>query len=331
MNRTLNVKLLAGAALVVVVGGYFGLKAYAGHVADQRLRDWLFEHRLQDKVSWQSLSSSPLGGTITLHEVRLSDGPSIERLTLSDIKDESTHHRADVQFQGVVFPTDARGRSTALRLPLVGDMLRASGRNELAPFSGRLKWNVEDENADVGLALDLPELVDVDVSLSLGQVRRLAEDLTEFVNQQGGKQGLLAPLLLLANLEKGAERAELKELRVDIKDQGYFKRSAALTRRYLPLDPTAGDFDKQRDQALAAARQRQQQACLQELQTLGTRGKELCTGVVELVAGEEDGLRVSLAPKERVRLGDTLEVALTADPSAAAGLLNRLNLESKSL
>lgn len=335
MKRTLNVKLLAGAALVVVVGGYFGLKAYAAHVADGRLRDWLFEHRLQDKISWQSLSSSPLGGTIKLHEVRISDGPSIAQLTLSDLKDEPARRRADVQFEGVAFPPDAKGRSTALRLPLVGDLLLASGRAELAPFSGRLKWNVEDELADIGLTLDLPELLDVDASLSLAQVRRLAEDLSDMAEngQQVGQRGLLSSFGLLGKLQQSAQRAELKGLQVDVKDQGYFKRSLALTRRYLPLDPTAGDFDKQRDRALAAAYQQQRNDCLQDFQSLGARGKDLCKGLVDLASGEEDGLRVSLAPKERVRLGDTLQVALTAalDPAGAAGLLDRLNLESKSL
>lgn len=335
MSRPFNVKFLAVVALVVLIAGYVGLKSYAGHVANQRLRDWLFEHHLQDKVSWQSLSSSPLGGTVKLHDVRISDGPSIEQLTLADLKNESTHRRGDVQFTGVAFPPDAKGRSTALQLPMVGSLLLASGRSELEPFSGNLKWNVEAEDAEVGLSLDLPNLLSIDTSLSLNQVRRLAEDLTEIAQsaQQEDNRALLSPFGLLANLQQGAQRAELRELRIGVRDHGYFKRSLALTRRYLPLDPAAGDFDRQRDQALSAARQQRLDGCLQDFQRLGNRGKDLCSGLTELVFNEEDGLQVSLTPKERVRLGDVLDVALTAAqrPGAASGLLDRLNLESKSL
>ena len=61
-----HVKFIAPAVLAVAIGGYFGLGAYASGKAEKQLEDWVYDNGLSGQVSWHSVSSTPLGGTVTI-------------------------------------------------------------------------------------------------------------------------------------------------------------------------------------------------------------------------------------------------------------------------
>ena len=96
-----HVKFIAPAVLAVAIGGYFGLGAYASGKAEKQLEDWVYDNGLSGQVSWHSVSSTPLGGTVTIDGLAIrSENPlvgkldiDVERVAISDYEDGKERKR----------------------------------------------------------------------------------------------------------------------------------------------------------------------------------------------------------------------------------------------
>ncbi|MGK9066353.1 hypothetical protein [Stutzerimonas chloritidismutans] len=332
--------LILGAAVVVIAGGYFGLSAYSSSQADSLLEDWVYDHDLGNNLSWESVSSSPLGGRVTLNGVRAEFGKNdpqlyIEQLVISDrdISDERT--RVRLQLEGVQADRSALGALNSLAGGF--GLLRgfspavSSGLTDLEPFTLELYLDIDDDNGtlETDLSVGMPKLFDSRVSYRLSNLRDLNRTLRRLADELGEAKtpfGLTNPLGALAS---SVERAELGDTMVSLEDRGAAARSIALYQRYnTPLDPGAGDADAQRKAHYRKVVADTQKTCERESASFPAGFEDACELLGEAMLGEISGVRLTIEPKERIRLTDLMSLQ---DPSRQERMLERLNPQLDSL
>ena len=332
--------IIPGAACGVLLLGYLGLSSYSSSVAEKRLEDWLYDHRLDGMLRWRSLSASPFGGSMTLKDVTLSGGDNFKALDLdiakvhiSDLADERDLKSLALELSGVQIADtrNSRGLSAPLR-----ELLHESGRSELEPFDLALqgRYDARDERASFSFRLALPQLFSSEGSVELRNTRHLDRTLGELGSQVAGiSLNSLPSMALLLGLEKsarGLDSIELGEASFSLRDEGYFKRRNALQQRYdYSLDPSKGSADKQR-QAIAEREQRQWlKSCEEAWQRAYKKADQACSSWWLAQNGQSKGVRLRLDPESRVRLGDLAEIK--GSPERAGRTLERLNLRIDKL
>lgn len=340
--------IVPGAALVVLLGGYFGLTQVAANSAESRIEDWLYDNELDGQVSWQSLSSSPFGGTVVLAgvEVMGSAGAlkgldlSIQRLQISDLVNERERKSLSLDIQGISFPNSDKGLGQQLNAEVFGNLLLDSGRSELQPFDLKLqgRYDNDEQQASYSLALTLPELLEIESSQTIDRVRDLDSLFSGAVAQASRHSSVLARSGIGKHLEDDSDTAlkrllsiELGDSAFSLRDLGYFKRSNALHQRYaLSLDPTSqDDAETQRQAAFARQMRNEQKGCEDNLAPLYRDAEQACSSWLATLNGQNEGIRLSSSPEERVRLSDLFNAAQR--PDRAERLLSRLNLRIDSL
>lgn len=344
-------KVLIPAGLVVLaVAGYFGLGAYSSKLAQKKLEDWVYDQNLGDSLSWESVSASPLGGTVTIKGVEFSAaaGSDLElranRVQLSELIDENNRTRARIKIEGVSASPKLLGLMRqygsfggyGMGVAAYGPLL-SSGRNELKPFDLTLYVDANDDEGTLesDFSLNLPELASVEIHYGLANLkdfnrgmRRLQDSLDQLRKNPGWLGASLADTG--ADLESMMGRAELSEVSLSLKDNGLVKRSVALQKRYgTPLDPTAGDADKQRDEYFEKTLRTFGKNCESGLRDSAPKLIDLCEIAVDVANGKSRGISFNVKPDERVRLAD-LE-RLRAGGPASKRLVERLNPEVSAL
>lgn len=333
MNKQLMI--IPGAALLVLVGGYLGLSSYASNKAEKRLEDWLYDHKLEDAVRWKSLSASPLGGSLTLKEVSLSgnallDGleVDIDKLRISDFVDERDLQSVQLELKGVRQAGAKPGPFSVLH-----NLAQSSGRAELKPFDVSLGWRYDqgERQVKVNYQLEVPELFASQADTQLNNARnldRLGEELvgsallSAFSNPLG-LLGLQRQFDTLGSIELGDTRFELKDL-------GYFKRTAALNERYDgALVPGKGPVKEQREALNERDQRRAVKECTSKLRAGLENAEAACTAQWLLAHGQSQGVSLRAEP-ERVRLSDLWQIS---EGGHERGLraLKKLNLEVEQL
>jgi hypothetical protein len=313
MSGMRNVKIAVPVALAIVVAGIVGLKSHNAKRGEEVIRNWLFDHDMQDQVSWRSISASPLGSSYTLHDVELADaGVTIGELEVSNLYDQRDRSSADIRFSEVVSRVDEERQTGFIYRSGIAELLSGSGLHELKPFDGRLHWDYqrESQTAVADLEADLPDMLSVKMSLGLNQ----AEDFVDAFSDAPHKgsflsspSGVMFALLTLLS-DKGASRVELSHLNLELKDSGYFKRSAMLTKRYnFVPDPQSSDWEADREAAFKKSMEEQVRTCQKEFRDAGSQAREGCDAYIGLLTAQNKGLSVSLEPKERVRLTEVIQ------------------------
>ncbi|TWI56635.1 hypothetical protein IQ22_01087 [Pseudomonas duriflava] len=335
MTGMRTVKIGVPVALAIVAASIVGLKAYSASRGEDALRNWLFEHDLQDQVSWRSLSASPLGGSLTLHDVVLSGaGLTVETVELSNVHDERDSNSADIRLSGVVSDIDSERPVGIVSLLDFDTLMHSSGLRKLKPFDVRMQWDYQREEQTVraDFEADLPEMLRIKASLGLNQAKELVEAYSDASDKYGMPSSPLGMGFALMGLlgDKDAGRVELNHLRFEIKDNGYFKRSALLSKRYRFVPgPQSDDWDADREAAFTASMEKHTRACQKEFRDAGKQAREGCEAYTELVSARSEGMSLSFEPDERVRLAELAKVF--EHRNRLGPLTERLNLKIDTL
>lgn len=341
--------LIAGAAVAVLVAGYFGLSAYSSSQAEKLIEDWVYEHELEDTLRWKSVSSSPFGGRVTISELKVEAGerePSLQvaEVIISDrsINDERTRLR--LRFNGVEADSHALGGLSSLGAMAGGGFGRSmatargfepaliSGLAELKPYDVEIYVDIDDDagTLETELAVDLPELFDSRVSYRLSNLRDLNRKLQRLSESFGGDgREQRAFMSELGELVSSVERAELQSALFSVKDRGMAERSIALYQRYnTPLNPTEGSAEKQRQAHYEKVVERTEKDCSREFKDLPKGMKDGCELLRKALLGKVSGMELKVEPKERVRLSDLGDLQ---DGRRSKRLLDRLNPQLDSI
>ncbi len=342
--------LIAGAAVMVLAGGYFGLCAYSSQQAEKQLRDWAYETELDEYLSWKAVSSSPLGGRVTVTGIELDFGknsPSLHaaELVISERSFDEQQSRVRLQLNGLSVDKQALDGLRSLGALAGGSLDRGlarashgfapalnSGLAELKPFDVELFVDIDDKAGRLAteLSVSLPELFSTQVNYQLSRVRDLNRDLQHLSEQLGDDEAgwrLLNRDLpaLLENLE----RAEISAARFSFKDLGMAQRSIALYQRYnTPLDPAAGKVERQRSEHYARVVEAAEKDCSRNLDELPKGLEDSCELLGKFLHGKISGVELSVEPSERVRLSD---LEALGNGSRSKRMLERLNLRIGSL
>ncbi|HWV09483.1 MAG TPA: hypothetical protein VN156_08075 [Pseudomonas sp.] len=347
MSNRLPLIIAAGA--VVIAGGYFGLSVYAGKQAQKHLEDWVYDMSLDDKLSWESVSSSPLGGRVSIAGLEVEMGQNkpnlqIAEVVISERVEDDTQTRVRLQLKGIEADSsafrDLRSLSAMAGGSLNREFARAShgfepalnsGLATLKPFDLEMYFNVDDDagTLETELAIALPELFDTRVSYRLDNQRDLNRNLKRLGDDIDGESNLFELLGQLEVLGRSLERAEIGSIRVSLQDRGMLERSIALHQRYnTPLDPTAGSADKQRRAHYEQLVADTVKNCERESRDLPKGMDNGCELVSKVMLGKVDGVELIMEPKESVRLTD---LAKLDDARSGKRVLERLNPQLDSL
>ncbi|TRO11101.1 hypothetical protein EQ836_13575 [Ectopseudomonas mendocina] len=340
MNKRLVA--VAGGAVVLLVAGYWGLSAQAGKQAEKRLEDWAYDMELDDKLRWQSVSSSPFGGRVSIHGIELETGRKqpalrVAELVVSDVLQDDERSRIRLQFKGVEADDSAYANLRGIGALAGGDVRRAMHGFEPALSSGLLALKPSDlelyvdidDNAgtlESELAVDLPELFETRINYQLNNQRGLNKQLSRLQDDLADADNIFQALGLLEEVGQGLQRAEIASVTFTFKDHGMVKRSIALQQRYnTPLDPTAGSADKQRERHYERLVNEMVRNC--EGEDIGRSLEDACELMGDLLRGDAKGLELSLRP-DKVRLFDLGKVS---NDRSAKRLIERLNPKLSSL
>ncbi|WP_322978919.1 hypothetical protein [Pseudomonas sp. C11] len=340
MNK--SVMAVAGGAVVLLAAGYWGLSAYAAKQAEKRLEDWAYDMEVDDKLHWQSVSSSPFGGRVSIHGVELETGRNqpplrIEEMTVSELLQGDERSRIRLQFKGIEADDSAYANLRGIGALAGGGARRAmhdlepalnSGLMTLAPSDLELFVDIDDDagTLESELMVSLPELFEMRVNYQLSNQRGLNRQLVRVQDELADAENLFQVLGLLQGFEQGLERAEIASVTLSLKDHGMLKRSIALQQRYnTPLDPTAGSADEQR--ARHYERQVKEIVGRCEDEKLGSSLDGACDLLGDLLRGDAQGVELSLSP-DKVRLVDLSKLD---DERSARRLFERLNPKLSSL
>jgi hypothetical protein len=333
---------MAGGAAVLLVAGYWGLSVQAGKQAEKHLEDWAYDMEIDDKLHWQSVSSSPFGGRVSIQGIELETGrnqPSLRvaELVLSDMLQDNERSRIRLQFKGIEADDSAYANLRSIGSLAGGDVRRAmhgfepalnSAMRTLKPSDLELYVDIDDEagTLESALAVVLPELFEVRISQTLSNQRGLNRQLSRLQDDLADTDDLFQALRLFEKMGQGLERAELASMSFSFKDHGMLKRSIALHQRYnTPLDPTAGSADKQRERH----HEQQVKALVRECESedIGRAFKDACELMGEVLLGDAKGFELSLRP-DKVRMSDLGRIS---NDRAAKRLIERLNPKLSSL
>lgn len=347
MSKRLS--MIAGAAVVVLVAGYFGLSAYSSSQAEKLIEDWVYEHKLENNLRWKSVSSSLFGGRITISELQVEDAESEQSLQVAEviisdrsINDERTRLR--LRFNGV--ETDARTLGGLSNLDeLAGDSFGRgmatvsgfkpaliSGLTEVKPYDVEIYVDIDDDAGTLAaeLAVDLPELFDSRVSYRLMNLRDLNRKLQSLSKSFGGDASeQMAFMIELGELASSVKRAELQSASISVKDRGMIERSIALYQRYnTPLNPSEGNPEKQRKAHYEKFVEQSEKDCNRDKDYLPKSMAGSCKLLRKALLGKISGVELKVEPKDRVyqRELDDLQ-----DIHRSKRLLDRLNLRIDSI
>lgn len=301
-NKTLIAA--AGGSVVLVAAAYVGLSQYAASVAEERIVSTLNGYGLPaSSYHWDSISSSPLGGTVTLEGLALNHDSSegrgrrfvnlhVERLVLNGFNgDSEIPQQASLRLEGVEIPSLAQDGSERNELyrslassPLM-ELARASGRRALAPFDLALAWDIDEQSIDLDWSTLQPELIEASAQQTIsGPTNQLQAFITLSQSQ------LQSPFALMGGLFELGQKFGIQALQVEVKDLGAIARSNLLQSRYDLAQGRIKDLDESTAQRLPEL----QRGCETELQAVFVNA-DACEKLAEFMLAERSSVQFSAA------------------------------------
>lgn len=291
----------AVAALVVAGAAWLGLSSYAASVAEEGITEALTKIDIpRSSYSWSSLSSSPLGGVITIKEFKLDHDTSsgrgyryasfhADRLVLKGFNNESLPEEASILLEGVEIPSvtiDERERNNLKRVidnsPLMA-LAASSGRSSLAPFDLQLEWKMDDESVTLSWATTQPELLRAGgTQLITGPIARLRTLLTP--DNIAATPGLA----LFGEVGEAASQLGLSEIELELEELGAMERANRLRTRYEIANGRAENSEESHAGFMAETRS----LCERDLQAAFIND-DACERLAEFAAAERDSLQFS--------------------------------------
>lgn len=340
MNRV-NLKIIAPVAAVGVAVAYFGLSSYAGGQAEKKLEDYLYENRLDSYVSWQSVSSSPFGGTVTINDLIVESREfipvelSIERFIIKNFKDDRNQMSVDLSLKKIQPMDPDSDFAKAYNNEIFGSLLFASGQREVEPYDVSVSWDYRpsERTLNAQFETDLPNLFATQVKFDLENVRDLKSAL--FLSKMHPALDVLPGIpneflgmnnSAARDLLKDVQNITLNGLNVSFKDQGYLQRSNLLEQRYntVPLN-SAENTEKERKQAFKQEYEETYSECTKEFGSVYKNSKKACNAVIGTWYSQEKGFKLAMKPSGKVRLEDFER--LQGDKRERGRFIERLNLD----
>ncbi|MCJ8169460.1 hypothetical protein [Atopomonas sediminilitoris] len=331
--------MIGSGVALTLAAGYFGLSTYNANQAEQQIQDWVYDMALDDKLSWESISSSPFGGRISLHNVALELGDAepalqVAKVTLSDVIDDELQTQLRLSLKGITTSQQALESASTISYWVGGNLGRAArevGPNltALKPFDTELFFNINDDEGSLQaeFAVDIPELFTGRINQRISNQRNLNRKLRDVFVEVADADNPNEILAQLLSLEKSINRAALDEFSVSIKDRGMLERSIALFQRYnTPLDPTAGDVGAQRQAHYERLVTREKKKCSRE--KVDTYISSACDVLEELLLGKANGIELSYEPEGPVKLQ---EVLIFSDFKNNKRLWRRMNAQLRTI
>ena len=332
INKNLNVKVIAPIAVVGVLAvGYFAMSSYASSKAEQQLTDYMYDNQLEDSISWKSVSSSPLGGTVTLKKVRIENDDVFpveliaERVVIKDYQQTNKVNSMNVQFYQVAPIDDESDFSEFYYQDLFGSVSALSEQGKVAPYDLNIYWNynIDKQQARVGFAMDIPNAGKGEFAAEFNEVMHLASLYQLSYLHPSFRILPNLPIESSASM-RDLERIELVSLAMGYEDKSYLARLNALEQRYnLPISPLKGDAKQQRQQAVTEDYRSQLRSCEEDFLPVYKQAKKACQAVLGTWYAQEKGLRFTLSPDKPLRLGELGR--LDGGERAVKGLIERAN------
>jgi len=124
----------------------------------------------------------------------------------------------------------------------------------------------------------------------------------------------------------------LKSLDAKLEDRGMVKRGIALYKRHnTVLDAEGGSIKSQQDKGFEQTLQSLEAMCRKNHMALNTKDAEqTCHALARFIANDKDTLRISVAPKDPVAIGQILAAYFPFFSDDSLLSLRELNIEVKS-
>lgn len=246
MNKSFDlnspwIKVLGAIVFILLIR--FGLSIYASNQAEETIKVKLDDAGILEHTSWDDISSSPLGGEITLHNFSINFPMpnyfgrqqnyelSAKKIILKGFNsEENIITDAGIEIIDAYLPeaeTDAdyvNALNNVYNESFIMKMAYASGVKTLPPLSFNMNWQIKDDDAFLQIAFQQPELLRADGKL------KLEGNFSSLIRQiQKEPENYIASYTALLQLQ---ERASLEGISIDVEDNGLLERMNKLNSRY---------------------------------------------------------------------------------------------------
>lgn len=244
MSMTNNKVLIgAGAAMVVLVGGWFLAKQQAASTARDRIDGFLIRNNLRDTVSYDGLSASPFG-SVKLSGVKLKLSPAatvaVDSLALSGIEMKNDQLRGlDVEADGIDVPLLAMTRADRHRDGQSAELIGLGYINLTGKISLSMHYDDQKQTIAFETAGDVKDAGAWKLKLGLGGVDSRAVAALSGLNASAAQAN---PLALLGMAGQGLQylgSLTLSVAEISVDNSGLTKRQAQLPDQPLPPEGPA--------------------------------------------------------------------------------------------
>lgn len=297
---TKKLGIAAGAGIAVLLAVWFGGSWYASNKAQEKLEEFVVEHRLQGVMHWSDVSASLFGGA-TISNVSIGSGKDavlIKEVEVRDFVDD--YDRKSIDFS-VHELSDVEGNAPAA---MVKNLAVAMGKSQLAPINADIKLDVDfgDDEAMVDTKVAIPEAGQVSGQFNIQRIRTLRS----LMNMRDlDKLGGFAVFGVLQELNDASKEIRFVNAKFAVKDEGAVKRMLALYKRYAVTPLPGVDLEKSQQQAVESRFAQIGETCLERLHFAGV--KSACDDVKSFLMGEKSGLSVSIKSKSYYNLEELVK------------------------
>lgn len=327
-----TLSLLVFGLAALFLAGYSALSHYASHLAAQTLDDLRHEHRLAPFISWASVSSSPLGGTITLTDVHLQSPPpahfefSAQRVTLKNLRYTDPQHSGQIELYHVqpTYPESPFGQQ--YRQALLDSFLASNEQQAATPqnFSASWDYHSDQHRLSAALTLEAPTAFYVQAQLAFEQVRHPGS----LVLLSQASPHTLQPAQAIPNAPLDAFR---QRLIAEALSPQLSHAELAFQPRGTASNSTASSRSAQPNSSPSSSRYRQPDAhhrlaqCRALLTPLYAAAEPACQQLFGTGLANNTGFRATLSPVNVTTLADVL-LLFSGDVQQARHALDQLNL-----
>lgn len=232
---------LIGAGLLILIAAIWFLgNIYATRTAEEKISETLGSTPLANDIHWEKLSAN-IFGTVTMENLVIGKGKSalnVQKLQLSGFENSASILQGKLVLTGVA---DTNGQSPLLE----NELLQNAGYITADPVNIRLDLKAQKNkgSAQINLALDQHEVIELNSSLSIQRAQQLMALLSSGL--EGGKEAF-NPMMIFS-IGAMLDPITVNNTEIHIKDQGYIQRVNALVNRYdIPLVPSEKTLDTEK-------------------------------------------------------------------------------------